>query len=175
MTRNLIAAVLLVALGAVAAAFIIKSGDKAKEGVACTLEARQCPDGSYVGRSGPYCEFAECPESKEAGTQEKYVWTFKDMGTVGDANVPDTEVTLKYSGGVKTIGVFQGTCAAIDKSEWQLLPGEKSGVICWFAGAGEEIGVFEGKNSLVIKVGTVEEGDAETPGGRSNFKTILNL
>jgi len=31
---------------------------------ACTLEAKQCPDGSYVGRSGPNCEFAACPEVK---------------------------------------------------------------------------------------------------------------
>ena len=31
--------------------------------VACTMEAKQCPDGSYVGRSGPNCEFAECPKS----------------------------------------------------------------------------------------------------------------
>lgn len=30
--------------------------------VACTQEARQCPDGSYVGRTGPRCEFAACPE-----------------------------------------------------------------------------------------------------------------
>ncbi len=29
--------------------------------VACTMEAKQCPDGSYVGRSGPKCEFAQCP------------------------------------------------------------------------------------------------------------------
>ena len=28
---------------------------------ACTLEARLCPDGSYVGRQGPNCEFAACP------------------------------------------------------------------------------------------------------------------
>src|SRR3989344_2320920 len=28
---------------------------------ACTMEAKQCPDGSYVGRTGPRCEFAECP------------------------------------------------------------------------------------------------------------------
>lgn len=28
---------------------------------ACTFEAKQCPDGSYVGRSGPKCEFAACP------------------------------------------------------------------------------------------------------------------
>lgn len=28
---------------------------------ACTMEARQCPDGSYVGRTGPQCAFAPCP------------------------------------------------------------------------------------------------------------------
>jgi hypothetical protein len=28
---------------------------------ACTAEAKICPDGSSVGRSGPNCEFAPCP------------------------------------------------------------------------------------------------------------------
>lgn len=28
---------------------------------ACTQEVMQCPDGSYVGRIGPKCEFAKCP------------------------------------------------------------------------------------------------------------------
>lgn len=28
---------------------------------ACTLEAKICPDGSSVGRTGPNCEFAVCP------------------------------------------------------------------------------------------------------------------
>ncbi len=31
--------------------------------VACTEEAKQCPDGSYVGRSGPNCEFSSCPST----------------------------------------------------------------------------------------------------------------
>ncbi|MCF7835668.1 MAG: hypothetical protein K9M15_00925 [Candidatus Marinimicrobia bacterium] len=35
------------------------------EPVACTTEAKMCPDGSYVGRVAPDCEFAECPEAKE--------------------------------------------------------------------------------------------------------------
>ena len=30
--------------------------------VACTQEAKLCPDGSYVGRTGPKCEFAACPQ-----------------------------------------------------------------------------------------------------------------
>jgi len=28
---------------------------------ACTMEAKLCPDGSYVGRSGSNCEFDKCP------------------------------------------------------------------------------------------------------------------
>jgi hypothetical protein len=30
-------------------------------GVACTADAKMCPDGSYVSRQGPNCEFAPCP------------------------------------------------------------------------------------------------------------------
>jgi len=31
------------------------------EFTACTMEAKICPDGSGVGRTGPNCEFAPCP------------------------------------------------------------------------------------------------------------------
>ena len=27
----------------------------------CTQEAKQCPDGTWVGRTGPSCEFSPCP------------------------------------------------------------------------------------------------------------------
>ncbi len=36
-------------------------------GRACTEEAKQCPDGSYVGRTGPNCEFAQCPSATSNG------------------------------------------------------------------------------------------------------------
>jgi hypothetical protein len=32
---------------------------------ACTMEAKQCPDGSSVGRVPPNCDFAPCPEAKK--------------------------------------------------------------------------------------------------------------
>ena len=35
---------------------------QAPKQVACTLEAKLCPDGSSVGRIGPNCEFASCPK-----------------------------------------------------------------------------------------------------------------
>ena len=37
----------------------------APEGVVCTADAQLCPDGSYVGRTGPNCEFAACPAPSE--------------------------------------------------------------------------------------------------------------
>ncbi len=32
---------------------------------ACTMEAKICPDGSAVGRTGPNCEFAACPTAAD--------------------------------------------------------------------------------------------------------------
>ncbi len=42
----------------------------------CTMDAKQCPDGSYVGRTGPKCEFAMCPKvitntSTKAGINQR--------------------------------------------------------------------------------------------------------
>lgn len=60
-----IAGVFCITFGYVAGSFqlIPKIVEKigAKNGVACTMEAKLCPDGSYVGRSGPKCEFTPCP------------------------------------------------------------------------------------------------------------------
>lgn len=36
--------------------------DNEVQQVACTMEAKICPDGSSVGRTGPKCEFVACPE-----------------------------------------------------------------------------------------------------------------
>ncbi len=42
------------------------------EPVACTMDAMQCPDGTYVGRTGPKCEFAACPGNPAA--EDKIQW-----------------------------------------------------------------------------------------------------
>jgi hypothetical protein len=34
----------------------------APEPIACTMDAKICPDGTTVGRTGPTCEFTPCPE-----------------------------------------------------------------------------------------------------------------
>lgn len=31
----------------------------------CPADVKECPDGSFVSRTGPRCEFAACPEEKK--------------------------------------------------------------------------------------------------------------
>lgn len=49
----------LIIAGAAASYYYLNSNKQ----VACTLEAKICPDGSSVGRTGPKCEFSKCSTS----------------------------------------------------------------------------------------------------------------
>lgn len=55
----IIAAVILVATLITGGAYFLNQQSNNK--IACTQEAKLCPDGSSVGRTGPKCEFAKCP------------------------------------------------------------------------------------------------------------------
>lgn len=71
--RILLAGIALIVLVGVAG-FIYRNALERPRGPvagACTLDAKICPDGTGVGRSGPSCEFAACPppntEFRDAG------------------------------------------------------------------------------------------------------------
>jgi len=54
----------------------------------CTLEAKICSDGTAVGRSGPNCEFAECPVADETKESEKIIITEDGTGVIkGSVNI----------------------------------------------------------------------------------------
>ncbi|NTW22889.1 hypothetical protein HGA34_05130 [Candidatus Falkowbacteria bacterium] len=55
----LIAAAAIVFVGAAVMLWFRLS--RIPEPVFCTQEAMECPDGSFVGRTGPKCEFSPCP------------------------------------------------------------------------------------------------------------------
>lgn len=61
MNKKILIVIFIVILlaGAVYLALEAINGNKQ---VACTTEAKICPDGSAVGRIGPNCEFAPCPD-----------------------------------------------------------------------------------------------------------------
>ena len=45
--------------------------------VACSQEVKLCPDGSAVGRVGPNCEFAKCPQQNIDTSNWKTYWNEK--------------------------------------------------------------------------------------------------
>src|SRR5690242_5084148 len=61
--------------------------------VACTMDAKMCPDGSYVGRVGPNCEFAMCPAGTTTtpGTKTFEAHLNQSFG-IGGANIVPKEV-----------------------------------------------------------------------------------
>lgn len=80
--------------------------------VACTMEAKQCPDGSYVGRTGPQCQFADCPivtppNPVQTATMKGVVATSPSCGVQADPPLPNCgprpyQTTITFIGAGKT-------------------------------------------------------------------------
>lgn len=70
--KNLIIPILVLAVLAGAGVWIWQNyfNESEPEQVFCTQDAKLCPDGSYVGRVGPNCEFAQCPSGPTAETRK---------------------------------------------------------------------------------------------------------
>lgn len=101
------------------------------------------------------------------------VWTFQEQPE--KEGVPQTEVTLSYNGVSHVLGVHAGSCFLIEESGWVMLAQEETGVICYFAGFGTELGVFNRDGVITVEQGFVEEVSAELEGSRGNFTIIKAL
>jgi len=100
-------------------------------------------------------------------------WTFTVKPEV--QGMPQTAVQLSSNGHVYDLGTYTGSCSRIGDSSWPLVVGEVDGAICWYAGGGDEIGIFKEGVNFVVKKGVLDEGSAETPGVRGNFTTLITL
>jgi hypothetical protein len=139
--------------------------------MACTEEAKLCPDGSAVGRTGPQCEFAACP------SPVSYEWKLIDSEP-DSSGMPYTLVSLVVAGNSHDLGPQTGSCHEVKPGENGVFgeladPGEVSRVQCWFAGGGVELGVFKEGMQTVIKSGLLDEGSSETGPNRGNWKALL--
>ncbi|MFA6214963.1 MAG: Hint domain-containing protein [Patescibacteria group bacterium] len=67
--------------------------------VACTTEAKLCPDGSYVGRTGPGCQFRACPTPIQATSTP----TSLDINCKLDADCPTSAYTCQAIEGSGTV------------------------------------------------------------------------
>lgn len=80
--------------------------------VVCTADAMQCPDGSFVGRVGPSCEFAACPSVEDENQNEEVSVSDNDKANLITANVSVGEVIsspLTLSGEARGQWFFEGS------------------------------------------------------------------
>lgn len=66
------------------------------DGMACTMEARICPDGSAVGRQGPSCEFAVCPPPNTEIREHGIAFVLPAGYAQVEAGAPFQEVQRTY-------------------------------------------------------------------------------
>ena len=119
----------------------------------------------------------------EAPTQEESVggkmaapkWTLADKGEDATTGARMTEVSVTFAGKTEVVGTEVGSCFVVEESAWALLDGELSGVICYYAGGGNEYGIFAEGDGYVVRKGYVEEGTAEGGGGRAGFETVFTF
>jgi len=103
--------------------------------IACTMEAKLCPDGSAVGRTGPNCEFTACPTGSiktgsTANLNEKILNSgvyITPLQVVSDSRCPTdvtciwageilVEIKLEKDGVVKIVELKEGGNASIGES-----------------------------------------------------------
>ncbi len=113
------------------ALFLISCFLVSEKPVACTEEAKLCPDGSAVGRIGPDCEFAECPQAPIGCTKELKICS--DGSTVG-RKLPNCEFEPCPNGKLKAyycteeqresyacLAVYKPVCGWFDSKQVQCI------------------------------------------------------
>ena len=124
MKNFLIGGVLLVVFLGGSLILVSKIGTPAPKQIACTMEAKLCPDGSSVGRTGPKCEFVDCPNAGNVKEAEATIAVLNQkilnngvyitpLEMMGDSRCPlgvqciwagtvNLKVLLEREGGVQT-------------------------------------------------------------------------
>lgn len=110
---------------------------------------------------------------KPAPDISRLYWGFEEAGEKD--SVSQTKVSLKAGPVLYDLGTYPGTCFDMKGSSWKMDANEIAGAICWFAGGGHELGVFDENGRVTIKEGILDEGDEETGGYRGDFETIIEV
>jgi hypothetical protein len=105
-------------------------------------------------------------------------WSFEQQAQQNEADAPRTKVTLTLGDKTYDAGTYEGTCAEVGEGASASLPlqeNEVAAAFCYYAGAGDEIGIFRDGDTLVLKHGEYQEPSGEGVEFRGNLRTLVTL
>ena len=115
----------------------------------------------------------EASVSDPANQTRTFAWRFTTKEGTEDGLPPRTDVALITNGNTYDLGGYPGSCAEITSAN--LLPNEVAGVLCWWAGVGDEIGVFFENETYIVRRGFQGEPTPESEGYRGSFNDLVVL
>jgi len=126
---------------------------------ACTKEAKVCPDGSTVGRTGSNCEFASCPTGISADSLKNVTLSYPnpyDVSKNDTINLVNGHALLSDAGNIKP-RVYDITTTAVGDLDGDNI---QEGVIGIYQGYGANIivpivFVFSNKNGVLTQIDSV--------------------
>ena len=106
--------VAIIVIAVAALLYVVVTTKSKEEGRACTEEAKLCPDGSAVGRTGPNCEFAACPQISDETAGWK---TYRNEEYGFEFKYPENFV--QYNSGPAVILALASSDSCVDQLEKQ--------------------------------------------------------
>ena len=100
---------------------LVFAGCTQAQDAACTADAKVCPDGTSVGRVGPDCEFAPCPET--GNTQGEFLLEHKwKLLKIDNEAVGESPVYIQFN---MEEGTFSGNAGCNHMSGGYTLDGDR--------------------------------------------------
>jgi len=174
-------AILILLLVFVVAGYLFYQKNYAKpEQVACTADAKLCPDGSYVGRTGANCEFASCPENNSKtkvyeNNSYGFQFQYPDYYEISDIKTQQGFYDYEVTKIVEAKGANPNTKGAVftvfaDNAKENLDN-------CFKSGSGEQLTETKEINGQTFYVVYEDQGDAAMGGARgetSQYRALYN-
>ena len=108
---------------------LIELGFAKMEPIACTEDAKVCPDGSAVGREAPFCEFQKCPGETVENEYEEPIIVKTDVPGFTIPEFANETVTGIYADGRVTIETTNWATGVVSFREEQLTQSEVDALI----------------------------------------------
>lgn len=110
---------------------------------------------------------------QRSGNSVDVAWSYQEKTPEPVTGAPLVQVTATINDIEYDAGTYNGTCVEIEKVN--LPADEVAGIVCWWAGFGDEIGVFTEGEKIVVKHGEIQEGDEGAAPTRGNFTTLFEI